>query len=133
MGEVYRARDKKLGRDVALKLLPEAFANDSDRLMRFEREARTLASLNHPHIANIYGIEDSGSTRALVMELVEGKSLDEKIAASGGRGLPLDEALPMARQMAEPWRRRTRLISVPAAETTTFELTLLVNWPAALH
>src|SRR5262245_51081712 len=76
MGEVYRARDKKLGRDVALKLLPEAFASDTDRLMRFEREARTLASLNHPHIANIYGIEDSGSTRALVMELVEGVGLD---------------------------------------------------------
>jgi len=98
MGEVYRARDTKLGREVALKILPEAFAADPDRLMRFEREARTLASLNHPHIAQVYGIEDSGSTRALVMELVEGEDLSARIA----RGpIPLDEALPLARQIAE--------------------------------
>jgi len=98
MGEVYRARDPKLGRDVALKILPEAFANDPARLMRFEREARTLASLNHPHIAQVYGIEDSGTTRALVMELVAGDDLSARIA----RGpIPLDEALPLARQIAE--------------------------------
>ena len=98
MGEVYRARDTKLGREVALKILPEAFASDPDRLMRFEREARTLASLNHPHIAQVYGIEDSGATRALVMELVAGEDLSARIA----RGpIPLDEALPIARQIAE--------------------------------
>jgi len=98
MGEVYRALDSKLGREVALKILPEAFANDPDRLMRFEREARTLASLNHPHIAQVYGIEDSGSTRALVMELVAGEDLSERIKRGA---IPLDEALPLARQIAE--------------------------------
>jgi eukaryotic-like serine/threonine-protein kinase len=98
MGQVYRARDTRLGRDVALKILPEAFASDPDRLMRFEREARTLASLNHPHIANIHGIEESGGTPALVMELVEGEDLSERIA----RGpMPLADALPIARQIAE--------------------------------
>ena len=94
MGEVYRARDTKLGRDVALKILPETFASDSDRLARFEREARTLASLNHPHIAQIYGFED----RALVMELVEGEDLSTPIA----RGpIPFDEALATAREIAD--------------------------------
>jgi Tol biopolymer transport system component len=94
MGEVYRARDTKLDRDVALKILPESFASDPDRLMRFEREAKTLASLNHPNIAAIYGIED----RALVMELVEGEDLSARIS----RGpIPLDEALPIAMQIAE--------------------------------
>ena len=81
MGEVYRARDTKLDRDVALKVLPKSFASDPDRLMRFEREAKTLASLNHPNIAAIYGIED----RALVMELVEGETLEELIQRSSGR------------------------------------------------
>jgi serine/threonine protein kinase len=79
MGEVYRARDTKLGRDVALKILPESMAHDSQRMARFEREARTLASLNHPDIAAIYGLEESGSMRALVMELVEGETLAERI------------------------------------------------------
>ena len=105
MGEVYRARDTKLGRDVALKILPAAFANHPDRLMRFEREARTLASLNHPNIAQVYGLEDAlpalarpPPTRAIVMELVEGGDLQRRIA----RGpVPLDEALPIARQIAE--------------------------------
>ena len=94
MGEVYRARDTKLGRDVALKILPDAFANDPDRLARFDREAKTLASLNHPNIAAIYGIEE----RALVMELVEGEDLSQRIARGA---LPSDEALPIARQFAE--------------------------------
>ncbi len=80
MGEVYRARDTKLGRDVAIKVLPEAFARDAERMARFEREAKVLASLNHPHIAAIYGFEDSGSVRALVMELVEGPTLAERIS-----------------------------------------------------
>ena len=74
MGEVYRARDTRLGRDVALKILPNAFVSDPDRLARFQREARTLASLNHPHIAQVYGFEEIGSARALVLELVEGEA-----------------------------------------------------------
>src|SRR5687767_8995491 len=94
MGEVYRARDTKLDRDVALKILPESFANDPDRLMRFEREAKTLASLNHPNIAAIYGIQD----RALVMELVEGDDLAHRIAQGA---MPIEDALPIARQIAE--------------------------------
>src|SRR5215471_4957421 len=98
MGEVYRARDLKLGRDVALKILPPAFANDPDRLARFKREAQVLASLNHPHIGAIYGFEDSGSVHALILEFVDGPTLADWIA----RGkLPLDEALPIARQIAE--------------------------------
>ena len=98
MGEVYLARDTKLDRDVAVKVLLPAVANDPERLARFAREARTLASLNHPHIAQIYGIEDADGVRALVMELVDGPTLAERIA----RGpLPLDEALRIARQIAE--------------------------------
>jgi serine/threonine protein kinase len=98
MGEVYRARDTKLDRHVALKVLPPSFAGDPDRLMRFEREARTLASLNHPHIAQIHGFEQAGATSALVMELVQGEDLAERIT----RGpVPLDEALPLAKQIAE--------------------------------
>ena len=75
MGQVWRARDTRLNRDVAIKVLPESFALDADRVARFTREARTLASLNHPNIAQIFGIEDSGGVRALVMELVEGEDL----------------------------------------------------------
>ena len=80
MGEVYRGRDTKLNRDVALKVLPAAFANDPDRMARFQREAQVLASLNHPNIAAIYGFEESMDVRALVMELVEGPTLQEMIA-----------------------------------------------------
>ncbi len=135
MGEVYRARDTKLDRDVTLKILPEAFVTDRERLARFRREARLLAALNHPNIAAIYGLEDSGERHALVLELVEGPTLGELLAQRqrpslgaglpavgksqrdgvsshepggesprpGGRsrGLPLDEALPIARQIAE--------------------------------
>ena len=98
MGEVYRARDTTLGRQVAIKVLPDAFAQDAERLARFEREAKTLASLNHPHIAQIYGLERSSGVQALVMELVEGEDLSQRLA----RGpIPLDEALPIARQIAE--------------------------------
>src|SRR5579863_5511362 len=82
MGEVYRARDTKLGREVAIKVLPAAFAQDADRMARFQREAQVLASLNHPNIASIYGLEESGSTRALVMELVEGPTLAEHISVA---------------------------------------------------
>src|SRR5438067_588762 len=98
MGEVYRARDMKLGRDVALKVIPDTFALDPDRLARFKREAQVLASLNHPHIAAIYGFEDSGETHVLVLELVEGETLADRIARGA---IPLDEALPIAKQIAE--------------------------------
>ncbi len=98
MGQVYRARDTKLDRDVAIKILPEAFAHDADRLARFTREAKTLAALNHPHIAGIYGLEESGGVSALVMELVEGDDLSQRIARGA---MPLDEALPIAKQIAE--------------------------------
>ena len=108
MGEVYRARDGQLGRDVAIKVLPESVAQDAERLARFQREAQILAALNHPHIAAIYGIERSGAERpglaksgrvdALVLELVEGDTLADRIA---GGPIPIDEALAMARQVAD--------------------------------
>jgi eukaryotic-like serine/threonine-protein kinase len=98
MGEVFRARDNKLGRDVALKVLPESFVLDPDRLARFQREAQVLAALNHPNIAGIYGVEDANGIHALVLELVEGETLADRIAR--GR-IPLDDALPIARQLAE--------------------------------
>jgi eukaryotic-like serine/threonine-protein kinase len=98
MGEVYRARDSKLGRDVALKVIAPEFAHDQQRMGRFQREAQVLASLNHPHIASIYGFEDSSGVSALVMELVEGPTLAERIHQGA---IPLDEALPIARQIAE--------------------------------
>ena len=122
MGEVYRARDTTLGREVAIKVLPAAFAQDADRMIRFEREARLLASLNHPHIAAIYGLEDIGGVRAIAMELVEGDDLAARIARGSGsdggrgfspgasagskepasmRGIPLAEALAIAGQIAD--------------------------------
>src|SRR5213593_3685539 len=98
MGEVYRARDTKLNRDVAIKVLPVAFASDAERLARFTREAQTLAALNHPNIAHIHGLEESAGLRALVMELVDGDDLSVLIA----RGpMPLADALPIARQIAD--------------------------------
>ena len=98
MGEVYRARDTSLKRDVALKLLPETFAADSERLARFQREAEVLASLNHPNIAGIHGLAETDGIKALVMELVEGEDLADRIARGA---IPMDEALPIARQIAE--------------------------------
>jgi protein kinase-like protein/WD40 repeat protein len=98
MGEVYRATDTNLGRQVAIKVLPDAFASDPERLARFEREAKTLASLNHPNIAQIYGFEKADGIRALVMELVEGPTLAERIAQGP---IPINEALPIAKQIAE--------------------------------
>jgi len=98
MGEVYRARDVNLGRDVAIKVLPEAFAQDADRLARFEREARTLASLSHPNVATVHGFEKADAVRALVMEFVGGPTLADRIAQGP---IPIDEALPIARQIAE--------------------------------
>jgi Tol biopolymer transport system component len=98
MGEVYRARDTRLGREVAIKILPPAFKDDPERLARFEREARVLASLNHPHIGAIYGLEDADSGKALVMELVEGEDLSQRLARGA---IPLDDALTIAQQIAE--------------------------------
>jgi serine/threonine protein kinase/Tol biopolymer transport system component len=98
MGEVYRARDTKLNREVALKVLPEVFAADPERITRFQREAQLLASLSHPNIAGIYGLEESNGIRALVLELIEGPTLQDRL----GKGpIPLDQALPIAKQIAE--------------------------------
>ena len=98
MGQVWQATDTQLNRQVALKILPDAFASDPDRLARFKREAQILASLNHLNIAAIYGIEEAEGTRALVLELVEGPTLADRIAKGP---IPLDEALPIAKQIAE--------------------------------
>jgi serine/threonine protein kinase len=98
MGLVYKAKDSQLGREVALKVLPEGLTQDAERLARFEREAKLLASLNHPNIAQIYGLETSGGSPALVMELVEGPTLADRLA---GGGLSIDESLSIARQIAE--------------------------------
>jgi serine/threonine protein kinase len=103
MGQVYRARDPQLNRDVALKILPAALALDADRLMRFSREAQTLASLNHPNIAQIYGLVDAAPdagahVHALVMELVEGEDLAQRITRGA---MPVEDALRIARQIAE--------------------------------
>jgi len=98
MGEVYRAKDQVLGRDVAIKVLPAEFARDTDRVARFHREAKLLASLNHPNIAAIYGLEESGGTSFLVLELVEGQTLADRIKAGP---IPVEESLKLALQIAE--------------------------------
>src|SRR5215212_8744085 len=98
MGEVYRARDTRLHRDVAIKVLLPAVANDPDRLARFSREAQLLASLNHPHIAQIHGFENAGALHAFVMELVEGPTLADRITQGP---IPINEALAIAKQIAE--------------------------------
>src|SRR5688500_4793144 len=98
MGEVYRAKDSRLAREVAIKVLPEAFTADPERLARFEREARLLAALNHPNIATIHGLEERGGVSALVMELVAGETLAERLAHGP---LPLEELLPVFLQIAQ--------------------------------
>src|SRR5215468_10860072 len=98
MGEVYKARDTKLNRDVALKILPAEFALDLDRLVRFKREAQVLAALDHPNIGAIYGFEDSGTVHALVLQLVEGPTLADRIRQGP---IPPDDAVTIARQIAE--------------------------------
>ena len=104
MGEVYKAHDTKLGRDVAIKVLPEAFAHDPERLSRFQREAKMLAALNHPNIATIYGLEQSNGTSYLVMELVSGETLAERVKRDGA--VPIEEALAIAKQIAEALGRK---------------------------
>src|ERR1017187_3899217 len=99
MGEVYQAHDTNLGRDVAIKVLPSAFAHDSDRLSRFEREAKLLASLNHPNIATIHGLEESNGTHYLVMELVPRDTLQQRVKREGA--VPVEESLTIAKQIAE--------------------------------
>src|SRR6202521_1242487 len=99
MGEVYQAHDTKLGRDVAIKVLPEAFAHDPERLLRFQREAKLLALLNHPNIATIHGLEETNGTSYLVMELVPGETLAQRIKRDGA--VPIEEALLIAKQIAE--------------------------------
>ena len=98
MGEVYKAKDQKLGRDVAIKVLPEEFAMDQERVARFQREAKLLASLNHPNIAAIYGLEEADDTHFLVMELIEGQTLKDRIKTGP---IPVEEALKLALQIAE--------------------------------
>lgn len=98
MGEVYCAHDGKLGRDIAIKILPPEFARDPDRVARFNREAKLLASLNHPNIAAIYGLEESGGTNFLVLELAEGQTLADRIR---GGPIPIEESLQLALQIAE--------------------------------
>jgi eukaryotic-like serine/threonine-protein kinase len=97
MGQVFRATDTKLKRQVAIKVLPPSLAADHDRLARFQREAEVLASLNHPHIAGIYGLGERDGVSALVMELVDGEDLSQRIARGA---IPIDEALPLAKQIA---------------------------------
>src|SRR5215471_16021380 len=98
MGEVYRARDTKLKRDVAIKILPEEFSRDADRVSRFQREAEALAALNHQNIGSIYDIQQIGEIRFLILELVEGQTLQEKLRQGP---IPVDEALTIAKQIAE--------------------------------
>ena len=105
MGEVYRARDTRLHRDVAIKALPEEFAREPGRLARFEREARVLASLNHPNIAAIHGLEEVGEAKFLVLECVEGENLGARLASGP---LPIEEALSVCAQIARGSRPRTR-------------------------
>src|SRR5215469_333058 len=97
-GEVYRARDTRLKREVAIKTLPEEFSRDSERLARFQREAEALAALNHPNIAHVYGLEESANTRCIVMELVDGETLQQRLTRGA---IPVEEALQIARQIAE--------------------------------
>jgi serine/threonine protein kinase len=111
MGEVYRAKDSRLGRDVAIKVLPEAFAADPERMARFEREAKVLASLSHTHIAGIFGLEETNGTRALVMELVDGPTLAERIAKGA---VPLDEALSVGSRSRRHSSTRTNVPSFTA-------------------
>ena len=109
MGEVYQATDTNLARQVAIKVLPSSVASDPERLARFDREAKTLAALNHPNIAQIHGLEKSAGTIALVMELVEGPTLADRIAQGA---IPVDEALPSRSRSPKPLKRHTSKASI---------------------
>jgi serine/threonine protein kinase len=122
MGVVFRAHDTKLQRDVALKLLPDHFANDPERLARFQREAQVLASLNHPHIAQIYGLEDSTAQRCIVMELVGGETLQERFSASPVTGLGANKHEYVVT------RDGRFLVNQQAEASTTTPITLILNF-----
>src|SRR5262245_53327491 len=111
MGEVWRATDTRLKRQVAVKVLPAAFLTDPERRTRFQREAEVLAALNHPNIAQIYGLEEADGVTALVLELVEGPTLADRIAQGP---IAIDEALPIAKQIAEAWKQHTSRASSTA-------------------
>src|SRR5262245_42633724 len=113
MGEVYRARDTKLGRDVALKTLPSAFTADVERVARFRREAQVLAALNHPHIAAIHGIDEAGGCQFLVLELADGETLADRLSRGA---LPVDETLDVARQVADALEAAHEKGIVPRSE-----------------
>ncbi len=125
MGEVYRARDTKLNRDVALKVLPERFALDPDRSARFKREAQLLATLNHPNIGAIYGLDESSGAQALVLELIDGPTLADRIALGP---ILVDEALTIARQIAEARKRRTRRASSIATSSRRISRSPAMGW-----
>ncbi len=108
MGEVYKAKDKKLGRDVAIKVLPEEFAKDADRVARFQREAKLLASLNHPNIASIHGLEESDGTHFLVLELIEGDTLADRLKSGA---IPVEESLKLLFRLRRPLKPPTRRVS----------------------
>jgi serine/threonine protein kinase len=123
MGQVYRATDSNLARSVAIKVLPDAFAQDAERVARFEREARTLAALNHPNIAHVYGCERAQNQVALVMELVEGPTLDERITHGV---IPLREALPLPGRSPTRWKTHTNsasCIAISSPPTSRFDRT----------
>src|SRR5262245_4088838 len=130
MGEVYRARDLKLKRDVAIKALPEEFSRDHDRVGRFQREAEVLASLNHSNIASIYDLQEANESRFLIMELVEGETLAERIAKGP---LPIEEALEIAKQICDALEaalaaRDGRFLINTVLEDAAASITLFQNW-----
>ena len=133
MGQVYQATDTKLNRQVALKILPDAFATDPDRLARFQREAQVLASLNHPNIAQIHGLEESEDTRALVLELVEGPTLADRISKGGYRSFCPWPAGHLRRSLRSPLlkpvrrRRRTEPLSNDSMTSGTRQSTLVMH------
>ena len=137
MGQVYQATDTKLDRDVALKVLPQAFTDDPDRLARFVREAKVLASLNHPNIGHIYGLEEAEGQKALVLELVEGPTLADRLKQGP---IPVDEALPIAKQIAEALEaaheqgviHQPDASDVSASMSTTISLTAAATQSARL-
>jgi serine/threonine protein kinase len=126
MGEVYRARDSRLDRHVAIKILRETFAHDADRLARFDPEAKTLAALNHPHIASIYGVEDVAGSRALILELVDGRTLADRVAIGP---LRVDEAVAIAHEIRSSMRSKPRMKQASSIGTSN-QRTSRSGWTA---